>query len=313
MRVTKDKIIFIVGPTATGKTRLGIRLARRLHSEIISADSMQIYKGMSIISQAPTKLERRLVRHHMVGFVDPIGEFSVAHFCKKAVRIIKSALRNRDSAVVVGGSGLYIKALIDGIFPSPEADLAYRDRLYKYAIRNGSPKLHEKLETIDPESAGKIHPNDTRRIVRALEIYHSTGKTKTELVAETKGLKDEYDVFVFGLNKPRENLYSDIEDRVDKIFSEGAVSEVKRLLKKDLSRTASAILGFKEISGHLNGDYGLDEAKELLAKNTRNFAKRQLTWFRADKRIKWFDVSRLSDAEIIKKILKEAGINKDKR
>jgi len=303
MRVTEGKIIFIVGPTAVGKTRVAIRLAKRLRSEIISADSMQVYKGMSIISQAPTKCERRLVKHHMVGLVDPAGEFSVAHFCKKAVRIIKSAVRKRGAVVVVGGSGLYIKALIDGIFPSPEADREYRDKLYRYAIRNGSSKLHKKLEEIDPASAGKIHPNDTRRIVRALEIYHSTGKTKTELAAETTGLKDRYVVSIFGLNMPREKLYSGIESRVDRMFRDGAVREAKRLLKKDLSRTASVVLGLKEISGYVNGEYGLDEAKEMLAKNTRNFAKRQLTWFRADKRIKWFDVSRVGEKGIVGKII----------
>lgn len=304
MRIGRKKLIFIVGPTATGKTCLAIKLADRLHGEIISADSMQIYKGMSVISQAPTSLQRKTVKHHLVNLLNPERESNAASFRAMAIRAIKTVIKKKKMPIIVGGSGLYIKALIDGLFPSPEADMAYREKLYRYTARHGSAELHARLAKIDPVSSGRIHPNDTRRIIRALEIYHLTGRTMTDLAAETKGLEDEYDIFIFGLNKPRKKLYSGIDERVERIFRDGAVKEVERLSDKKPSRTAAAALGFTEISGYLSGRYGLDEAKAMLAKNTRNFAKRQLTWFRADKRIKWFDVSRASETEIIRKIIK---------
>lgn len=293
------KIVFIVGPTATGKTRLAVKLALRIRGEIISADSMQVYKGMAIISQAPTALDMKEVRHHLAGFLSPALEFSAASFRSRAIRAINSIIKRKKVPVIVGGSGLYIKALIDGLFPSPEADMAYRGKLYRYASRNGSPKLHARLEKIDPVSAGRIHPNDTRRIIRALEIYKTTGSTMTELSLKTRGLKEKYDIYVFGLNKARPLLYSDIDGRVDRMFRDGAVTEAQKLSNKKLSRTASAVLGFKEILGYLKSEYGIGEAKAMLAKNTRNFAKRQLTWFRADKRIRWFDVGRVSEGRII--------------
>jgi len=300
----RNKLIFIVGPTAAGKTRLSIALAKKMCGEIVSADSMQLYRGMSIISQAPTPAERKAVKHYLVGCLSPEQESNVAFFRARAIRTIISVIKKNKMPIIVGGSGLYIKALIDGLFPSPEADMAYREKLYKYVSRHGSPKLHARLEKIDPVSAGRIHPNDARRIIRSLEIYKTTGRTMTELATQTKGLEDEYNIYIFGLNKSRRGLYSDIDNRVDKMFRDGAVKEVKRLSMKKLSRTAAAVLGFEEISGYLNDEYGLDEAKAMLAKNTRNFAKRQLTWFGADKRIRWFDTGRFDEKRIIEMIRK---------
>ena len=299
------KVIFIVGPTAIGKTALAIKLAKKIRGEIISCDSMQIYKGLSVLSQAPSRDERKSVRHHLVGLLDPGKEYSVALFIKKAAAIIKSIIKSGKTPIVAGGSGLYVKALIDGLFPSPEADLKFREKLQKYARRSGAERLHKRLLKIDPESASRIHPNDTRRIIRALEIYNSAGRTMTELKSATKGLSAIYDIKVFGLTAPRECVYSRIDSRVDRMFSEGVVREAKRLAGKKLSLTSRSVLGLKEIKGYLDGEYSLDEAKDMVKMNTRRFAKRQYTWFRSDGRIKWFDITRNTDAKIIKNIVRK--------
>lgn len=302
----KKRIVFIVGPTAVGKTRLAVKLAKRIHGENISCDSMQVYKGMRILSQAPTVSERNGIRHYLVGILDPGKEYSAALFIRKALKTIRSIIKRGRIPIVVGGSGLYVKALIDGIFPSPKADSAFRKDLYAFVAHRGSPALHKRLSKIDPAAAKLIHPNDTRRIIRALEVHHSTGKTMTEMKGETKGLSEEYDIKIFGLTGPREDIYSGIDRRVDKMLEDGILNEVARLRKRRyLSRTARAVLGFEEISAFLKGEYNSEEVVELLKRNTRHFAKRQLTWFKADRRIRWFDVDKYSDEEIIKSILRE--------
>lgn len=300
--IKRDTVIFIVGPTAIGKTRLSVRLARLLRGEIISCDSMQVYRGMRVLSQAPSPEERSQIRHHLAGILDPRKEYSVAAFRKRATALIRSVIGRGKVPIVVGGSGLYVKALVDGLFPAPEADLRFRAKMQKYAMRYGSARLHAKLLKIDPASAGAIHPNDARRIIRALEIYHATGKTMTALKAATKGLKDRYDVRIFGLTAPRQQIYARIGSRVDRMFDEGIVDEVRRLERRKLSKTAKTALGFKEIAGYLDGDRDLDAAKELLKMNTRRFAKRQLAWFRAEGRITWYDVTRIGEAAMIRSI-----------
>ena len=301
-------VIFIVGPTAIGKTAFAIKLARHVRGEIVSADSMQIYKGMRRLSQAPGAAENRIARHHLAGSLDPKKEYSAAIFIKKASAIIESIIKRGNIPIVTGGSGLYVKSLIDGLFPSPNADLKFRRGMEKFAAKYGSRRLHSRLSKIDPVSAGAIHPNDIRRIIRALEIYISTGRTMTELKAiDQHGLKDRYRIKIFGLTRPREGIYSQIDMRVDKMFKAGVIEEVRALKRKRLSKTAREVLGFKEISGYLDGRYDKDAAKDMLKMNTRRFAKRQLTWFRADRRIRWFDVSRISEKVIIGKIAKQLG------
>lgn len=302
MRAEKKRVIFIVGPTAIGKTSLGLKLAKRLRGEVISADSMQVYKGMDIISQSPSRKEKLLVKHHLVGCLDPGKEYSAAIFLKKASSAISSMIRRGKIPIIVGGSGLYIKALADGLFPSPEADHRFRKKMGEYVRRYGAPKLHAKLSTIDPQAAKGIHPNDSRRIIRALEIYDSTGKTMTELKRQTKGLGEYYDIKIFGLTAPRDRIYKRIDSRVDEMFASGIINEVERLRKKRLSKTAKAALGFKEVSGYLDGEYGLEKAMDMVKLNTRHFAKRQLAWFRPDNRIKWFDVTRINAKIIVSRI-----------
>ena len=302
MRISANTLIFVVGPTAIGKTRLSIALARKLRGEIVSCDSMQLYKGAGILSQAPTAAERKKVRHHLVGVLDPRTDCTVALYRTKAMRAIRSILKKGKTPITVGGSGLYVKALIDGLFPAPPADDVFRGRMERLAARRGSAALHERLVKIDPVSAARIHPNDMRRIIRALELYHITGKTMTEHAALTQGLKDVYKICLVGLTRPRDQIYTAIDARVERMFASGAVAEARRLSRRKISKAAAALLGFKEIGGYLRGEYSLEEAKELLRMNTRRFAKRQLAWFRADKRIRWFSVSRSRDSELVKKI-----------
>lgn len=300
----KQKVVFIVGPTAIGKTSLAVKLAARINGEIISCDSMQVYKNMRILSQAPSQSETKKIRYHLIKFLEPSKEFSVASFIKKARPLIKGIIARRRVPIVAGGSGLYVKGLIDGLFPSPKADAVFRKKMYDYAKRHGSAKLHAKLMKIDADAARLIHPNDIRRIVRALEVRHSTGKTMTELKNNTSGLGAIYDIRMFGLTAPREEIYSRIERRIDDMFRQGVVGEVSKLSKKKLSRTARAALGIKEITGYLGAAYDIEAAKELIKKNTRRFAKRQLTWFKADSRIRWIDVTRFTCAKAVKSIEK---------
>ena len=306
-RIDRAIVVFIVGPTAAGKTRLAVTLARRLSGEIVSCDSMQVYKGMRILSQCPSAEERKGAPHHLVSIVDPAKEYSVASFRKAATASIGSIIRRGRIPIVAGGTGLYAKALIDGLFPAPKADIGFRRKMERFAIRYGNKKLYARLAKIDPDSASKIHPNDLRRIIRALEICHSTGRTMTELKSGTKGLKDHYNIKIFGLTKPREDIYAAIDARVDRMLEGGLLREVKKLNKRKLSKTAGAVLGLKEMTGYLDGKHDMAAAKALMKMNTRRFAKRQFTWFRADKRVVWFDASSLSLAEIAGRIAKQVN------
>lgn len=283
----RNTVIVIIGPTAVGKTAIAIKLAKKIKGEIISADSMQAYKGMDIISQRPTRPQQEGVKHHLVSFLNPSDEYSASAFSKLAQKTIRDIIGRKKVPIVVGGSGLYVKALVDGIFPSKGKDEKVRKSLQNTAAKNGRLFLYNRLKDIDPVSAQNIHPNDLRRVIRALEIYEVEKKTKTSLKAETKGIKDEYDIRIFGLIMDRDELYRRINKRVDSMFKKGIVREVKKLLGLNLSMTSKEALGIKQIKAYLDKKYDLKTAKELLKRDTRHFAKRQLSWFRADKRIIW--------------------------
>jgi len=283
----KDRIFIIVGPTASGKTRAAVTLARDIGGEIISSDAMQVYEGMEILSQAPGKDEVAGVPYHLVSHVPPEEEYNAARFSEEASAIIKDIIKRDKVPILAGGTGLYVRALIDGLFPSPPKDNLLRERLERKVLE-GPLLLHKELEEKDPESAAKIHPNDSRRIIRALEIYYLTGVPKSVHAKNTKGIGDEYEVVKAGIDPGRAELYRRIDERVDKMFCAGIVDEVQCLRKRKLSITASMALGIGEVSDHLEGKCSLDEAKELLKKNTRRYSKRQMTWFGADKRIRWF-------------------------
>jgi len=264
---------------------------------------------MDILSQSPGPSETKKVRYHLVRFLSPTKEYSAGSFRRRAASLIDDIIRRKNLPIIVGGTGLYVKGLVDGLFPAPEADLKFRKNMYDYASRYGNRRLHKKLEKMDPLSASAIHPNNIRRVVRALEICRSTGRTMTELKSGTKGIADKYRINTFGLTSSREKIYSDINDRVDSMFEEGLVREVKRLSRERLSVTAKAALGFKEVLKFLKGEIDLKTAKEMMKQNTRRYAKRQLTWFRADGRIRWFDVEKMKSGRIIDAIAKE--IRKD--
>jgi len=281
------RIIFLVGPTAAGKTELAAKVAKQLNAEIISCDSMQIYKGMEILSSHPSRPELKKVCHHLLAEVSPDKEFNVSKYRSLALKKIKEVIKKGKLPLFVGGSGLYMSVVIDGIFKDKAGDKKVRQKFYQEAARLGSKYIHEKLRKVDPRAAAKIHPNDTKRIVRALEVFEVTGKPISELQATRIGLEDEYEIKIFGLGLPREKLDQRINQRVDKMFRQGLVKEVKKLLRLKLSKTSRYAIGINEIKGYLEGLYSLDEAKELIKKNTRKYSRRQMTWFRKDKRIKW--------------------------
>lgn len=286
----KTKIIFLVGPTATGKTEIAVALARKINAEIISCDSMQVYKGMDTITSKPPFLLRKRIPHHLISVVSADKEYNVSRYYKEVCRKIKEIQKRSKIPLVVGGSGLYMSILIDGIFQGASANKVVRNRLYRQAVELGGEYLYNRLKKIDPKAALKIHSHDTRRIIRALEVFETTSQPISKLQKKRKGLSEEYEIKVFGLNRQRHKLYQKIEKRVDRMFAEGLVPEIKRLLKLKLSRTAGSAIGLKEIKGYLDGLYGLDEASRLMKRNTRLYAKRQLTWFRKDKRINWIAI-----------------------
>ena len=301
----KPRLIFLMGPTASGKTEVSLVLARKINAEIISCDSMQIYKGMDVLTSKPSRQARKSVKHHLVDFVPLAQEYNVSQYRALALKKVAAILRRGKVPLFVGGTGLYMTMLVDGIFDAAAEDEKVRARLYRAAGRRGSAALHARLAKVDPEAAAKIHPNDARRIVRALEVYEVTGRTITSLQKTRVGLERDYDIKVFCLDVGRDELYRRINVRVDRMFEQGLVREVKGLAKKKLSRTAAAAIGIREVGDYCGGKSGLDEAKELMKQNTRNYARRQLTWFRKDKRVQWVPVGGSDSAiTVCKRILK---------
>jgi tRNA dimethylallyltransferase len=292
-----SKVIFIVGPTSSGKSAVAARLAEILNGEIISSDSMQVYRDMDIITQVPDEELLARVPHYLVKVLSPEEEFNAARFAEEAEKIIAKVTDSGKTPIIAGGTGLYVKALVDGIFSAPPKDAALRKRLEEIALEKGNEYLYSQLEKIDPQTAEKLHSNDIRRIIRALEVYELTGSTIYKKKTASSGIGEKYDCIFFGLKVPRGVLYRRINASVDRMFEEGIVKEVGKLSRKKLSITAEKALGIKEVTAFLDGKQDIEEVKQQLKKNTRNYAKRQLTWFRADKRIKWIDADR--DAEQI--------------
>lgn len=282
----KPKIVVICGPTASGKTGLGIAVANKIDGEIISSDSMQIYKDMDIGTAKPTPEEQLEAKHHLIDFVSPDQRYSVADFKKDAEKKIEEILSKGKTPIIVGGTGLYVNSLIYNIeYKEEKTDLEYRKSLEKIDLN----ELYEEALKIDEIAAKKISPNDRKRITRILEIYHTTGKTKTELDRESiKEAKYDYKIFV--LNMDREKLYDRINKRVDIMLEDGLINEVKNILKKyDEFPTAMQGLGYKEVVEYLNDDITEEEMIEKIKRESRRYAKRQLTWFRSYKDAIWLD------------------------
>ena len=291
-RILKPKVIVIVGPTASGKTALSIELAKQIKGEIVSCDSMQIYKDMNIGSAKPSLEEMQGIKHYMIDIVEPDKRFSVAEYKKQAEQAIEEILSKGKMPIVIGGTGLYADSLIYGIeYPEIEFDKNYRNELENIAnSKEGLSNLYEKAKEIDSKAIEKISPNDKKRILRILEIYHSTGKTKTELEAESRKNEVKYDYRVFAINMDRQILYNRINKRVEIMIENGLIEEVKNLLDKYKEfPTAMQGLGYKEVVEYLNGYLKKDEMIEKIKQETRRYAKRQLTWFRKNKNIVWID------------------------
>lgn len=297
-------IVFVVGPTASGKSEVAYLLASQTYAEIISADSMLIYREPAVITAKPSFSMLKAVKHHFIGQISVEQPYNVFDYYEQARKKIFGLCKRGVGVIVCGGSGLYVKVLCDGIFEGAGSDESVRRQLRLRAEKEGLDALYRELLAVDPQAARKISRNDARRIIRALEVYQVSGVPISQKQKQIKGLCAEFPLRIFGLRLKRATLYERINMRAEKMFKQGAVDEVKALRKLSLSPNAQKIIGLREIGGFLDGRYSKEEALELMKKNTRNFAKRQLTWFNKDRRVIWIDVDGLSSEEVCDIILR---------
>lgn len=285
----RPPLVIIAGPTAVGKTSLSIRLAKKFGAEIINADSRQIYKKLDIGTAKPTKEEQSEVPHHLVDLINPDEHFNAARFAELARSKIVEINQRGKRVFVVGGTGLYIKALVHGLFPAPPSDKTTKEQLVKEAEIYGLSFLYEKLKKVDPVSAQKIHPNDKQRIVRALEVYYLTGEPISKLQEQHRFETRQYETLKIALYRPREELYDRINRRVLQMIDQGLLEEVKSLLLEGYSPELNSMtsIGYQHIARYLKGEISLERAIELLQRDTRRYAKRQITWFKGDKEYIW--------------------------
>ena len=293
MKKLKQKVIIICGPTASGKTDLSINIAEKINGEIVSADSMQIYKDMDIGTAKPSMEERKKIEHYMIDIINPDERYSVADFKCEAMKCIEKIVKKGKVPIVVGGTGLYIDSIYYGIeYNEIKTDLVYREKLEEIAKKEGLEKLYEKALEIDPIAIKKISKNDKKRIIRVLEIYHETGKTKTEQEAESIKKEKQYDYKIIAIDMDRKQLYERINKRVDMMIDQGLIEEVEKILKKyNTFPTAMQGLGYKEVVKYINNEYTKEEMIEKIKMESRRYAKRQITWFKRNKDIIWLNSS----------------------
>lgn len=302
----KPPLLILCGPTASGKTACAVKIAQLLGSEVVSCDSMQIYRGMDILSAKPTLEEMDGVKHHMLSVADPSEPFSAAIYRDQATPIIRSLHDQAKLPILCGGTGLYIDALTKPMGFSVRSDPELHDALMaKFDQPGGREELWAELQQIDPDSAARLHMNDARRVTRALEVYRQTGKTLTELNAIDAQKEGEYDEQLFALDWPRDVLYGRINRRVDQMVDMGLIDEVHAVMKAGTGKTSWQALGFKEIADALNGKISIDEAIEQVKTGSRRYAKRQLTWFRRDTRVQWIPAEGRSVDEISREIIEK--------
>lgn len=308
----KKTVIVIVGPTASGKTSLSIELSKKLNGEIVSADSMQIYKNMNIATAKPTADEMQNIPHHLMSIIEPTEDFSVALYKEKALDAIDDIFKRGKQPIVVGGTGLYIDTLVKNTTFFDFDKTKQREKLEKRLSEEGIEKLFAELKVVDSVTAEKLHINDSKRILRALEVYYSTGKTislQSELSHETES---EYEWFIIGLTaENREILYDRINRRVDIMISDGLLEEADNFFASDKSSTSKQAIGYKELKPYFDGVMTLEEAVENLKRETRRYAKRQLTWFRRNENIAWINIDFKSSQEIFSEavgLLNSGGI-----
>ena len=287
------RLYFLIGQTASGKNAAAFALAQKIGAEIISLDSMKVYRGMDIGTAKPSAEQRLAVPHHMISVADPHGHFSAALYVEGAERAIGEITSRGAVPLFAGGTALYLKAVTEGLFEGPAADAGFRARLRAEAAERGPEHLHRRLAEADPAAAERIHPNDFRRIERALEVYEKSGRPISELQEQFGRPNEKYDAVVMGLRREKADLHERIGRRADAMIAAGLLDEVRRLASAPapLGKEASQSLGYKEMLAHLNGECSLDEAVELLKLHTRQFAKAQMTWFKRMDNIEWFDVA----------------------
>jgi len=285
------KLLIILGPTASGKTGLAVRLAEECGGEILNADSMQVYRRMDIGAAKPSPDQLGRARHHLLDLVEPDQPFSAADFRREAEAAIADIAARGKRVIVCGGTGLYIKALTRGLMESPGSDEALRSELKELAEREGGEELHRRLSLVDPVAAARLHPNDQVRIIRALEVHRLTGRPISEHMGEHRFGGENYQCLKIGLSTDRETLYRTIDNRVEQMLGNGLVEEVRALLAAGYSPELKPMrsIGYSQVCGYLAGEYSLDEAVRLIKRDTRRYAKRQLTWFNRDPEIKWIE------------------------
>lgn len=299
-----NKIVIIAGPTGIGKTELSLKLAEMLNGEIVSADSMQIYKGMDIGTAKVSEDINKRIKHHMISFVDPKKEYSVKEYKDDAFIKINDIISRGKFPIVVGGTGFYIEALMyKPNFSNANKNEKIREKYYKIHEENGGDYLHNLLKEVDPKRALKLHPNEIKKIVRALEVFEITGKTMSSM-EQDKELNDDYEFYLFVLDMDRQQLYQRINKRIDIMLSDGLIEENKKLYQRGLNPDYQSIkgIGYREVFQYLNGEINYDEMVDLIKKNTRHYAKRQLTWFRREKNSIWINKDEHSDEEILEEI-----------
>jgi len=291
----------LTGPTASDKTEIGFNIAKEINNEIISADSMLFYRGMDIGTAKPPLTMRELVPHHFIDIIDPWESYSVGKYVEDVEDLINSNSEQKRKYLIVGGSPLYIKGLVNGIFNGPEADWKLRGQLEEIAGKEGSLHVHDILQKIDPVKAKELHQNDLRRIIRAIEVYKITGEPVSVLQERYKLERSKYKFKIICITRERSEVYRRINERVETMFDKGLVGEVKSLLDspKGLSKQAKQALGYKEIIEYFDGRLSLSEAKELVKLNTRRFAKRQMTWFRSFQDIQWLEAKEHDEPKVI--------------
>ena len=312
----KKPIVVLTGPTAVGKTELSIQLAKVIGGEIISADSMQVYKYMDVGSRKITPEEMDGVRHYLVDELEPFDEFHVVKFQEYAQKYLNEIYAHGKIPIIAGGTGFYIQALLNDIdFTEQESDSAYRKELEALAEEHGNQYLHDRLKEVDPESAEAIHPNNRKRVIRALEFYQETGRKISEHNAKEQMRTSPYNFAYFVLNDERSHLYKRIDARVDKMIEDGLEAEVRRLKEMGCTKDMVAMqgIGYKEMLSYLDGSYSLEEAVYIIKRETRHFAKRQITWFKRERDVIWlnkneFDYKNEAILAYMIKILKEKAI-----
>lgn len=302
----KKKAIVVVGATASGKTNLGVNIAKSFNGEVVSADSMQIYKNLNIATAKPTIEEMNGVVHHLIDFLDVTEKYSVSAFCEDAKRIVDDITNRGKIPVIVGGTGLYIDSFLSNTsFLDNASSETVKNQLKLELEQFGVDKLYDELKAVDPQAAQLIHPNNKVRVLRALEVYRTTGKTITEQNAESRTVESDIEPLYIGIGyQDREVLYNRINRRVDLMLENGLLEETKEFLKSNPSVTAFNAIGCKELKPYIDGEKSLSVCVENLKRETRRYAKRQLTWFKRNKNINWFYADILSNDELIKEVNK---------